>query len=67
MLYDDFAGSYYSINQTKYVKDMSIKVLPKHSVAVKTSMRDITLCNDICVSILDCNDEGFFFSKIYLA
>ena len=47
MLYDDVAGTY-SINQMKYVKDMCAKFLPKGSVAVKTPMNDVTLCNAMC-------------------
>jgi len=47
VLYDDVAGTY-SINQMKYVKDMCTKFLPKGSVAVKTPMNDVTLCNDMC-------------------
>ena len=47
MLYDEVAGTY-SINQTKYVKDMCNKFLPKGSVGVKTPMTDVNLSNDMC-------------------
>ena len=47
MLYNEVAGTY-SINQTKYVKDMCNKFLPKGSVGVKTPMTDVNLSNDMC-------------------
>jgi len=47
VLYDEVAGTY-SINQTKYVKDMCNKFLPKGSVGVKTPMTDVNLSNDMC-------------------
>ena len=42
VLYDEYAGTY-SINQTKYVKEICNRFLPNGGSIVRTRMSDVTL------------------------
>ena len=46
VLYDEYAGTY-SINKTKYVKEISNRFLPNGGSVVRTPMNDVTLCKDM--------------------
>jgi len=46
VLYDEYAGTY-SINQTKYVKEICNRFLPNGGSVVRTPISDVTLCKDM--------------------
>ena len=46
VLYDEYAGTY-SINQTKYVKEICNRFLPNGGSIVRTPMSDVTLCKEM--------------------
>ena len=46
VLYDEYAGTY-SINQTKYVKEICNRFLSNGGSAVRTPMSDVTLCKEM--------------------